>query len=91
MKGKNWITIDYLELLCEKNHLIIGCKSGEEEVWISPLGPHPSDLTSQEVQDILKGSSLFEIRKMLHRDPDLVESDYVSRVELEQKIKKLLN
>ena len=62
MRQMDWITLDYLEFFCQQNHLVVGCKRGEDEVWISPLGPHPSDLTSKEVQDILRGSARFEIR-----------------------------
>lgn len=91
MQDKNWITLDYLEFFCQKNHLVIGCKRGEEEVWISPLGPHPSHLTSEELHDILKESSLFEIRKMLQKDPDFIDSQFVTRQELEQQIKKMMN
>ena len=51
MRKTDWITLDYLEFFCQQNHLVIGCKRGEEEVWISPLGPHPSSLTSKEVAE----------------------------------------
>jgi len=67
MRKTDWITLDYLEFFCQQNHLVIGCKRGEEEVWISPLGPHPSSLTSKEVQHILRGSADFEIRTTRRR------------------------
>ena len=87
----NWITLDYLELLCETNQLLIGCTRGENELWISPLGPHPSTLTPQELNDILRGSSLFEVRKLLTEDPDLDETSFMTRRELEQRIRQLMN
>ncbi len=70
MRKTDWITLDYLEFFCQQNHLVIGCKRGEEEVWISPLGPHPSNLTSKEVQHILRGSANFEIRTTLDAGVD---------------------
>ena len=91
MKHKDWITLDYLEFFCQRNHLIIGCQRGEEEVWISPLGPHPSTLTSAEVHDILRESPLFEIRKILQNEPDLTDSDSITRTELEQRIQRMMN
>ena len=91
MKHEDWITLDYLEFFCQRNHLIIGCQRGEEEVWISPLGPHPSTLTSAEVHDILRESPLFEIRKILQNEPDLTDSDSITRTELEQRIQRMMN
>ena len=87
----NWITLDYLELLCQTNQLLIGCARGESELWISPSGPHPSTLTPQELNDILRGSSLFEVRKLLAEDPDLEETSFETRLELEQQIRQLMN
>ncbi len=91
MRQMDWITLDYLEFFCQQNHLVVGCKRGEDEVWISPLGPHPSDLTSKEVQDILRGSSSFEIRTTLDEELELTSSQFMSRAELEQKIRRLMN
>ena len=91
MKNINWITLDYLELFCQQNQLVIGCKCGEEEVWISPLGPHPSSLTSAEVQSILTQSSRFEVRRALDEDLDLSSSHFVTRTELEKRIRRLMN
>lgn len=91
MKHNEWITLDYLEFFCQKNQLLIGCKRGDEEMWISPLGPHPSTLTSAEVNDILRESSLFEIRQMLERDPELVTSTSLTRAELEAQIRRMMN
>lgn len=91
MKNINWITLDYLEFFCQQNKLVIGCKCGEEEVWISPLGPHPSSLTSDEVQDILTQSSRFEVRRTLDEDLDLTSSHFVTRRELEERISRLMN
>ena len=91
MRQMDWITLDYLEFFCQQNHLVVGCKRGEDEVWISPLGPHPSDLTSKEVQDILRGSARFEIRTTLDEELELTSSHFMSRDELEQRIRRLVN
>ncbi|MDA2927604.1 hypothetical protein MYX78_10325, partial [Acidobacteria bacterium AH-259-G07] len=77
MRETDWITLDYLEFFCQQNHLIIGCKRGDDEVWISPLGPHPSTLTSDEVHDILRKSGRFEIRSALDEDSDLTTSHFL--------------
>ena len=90
MRKTDLITLDYLEFFCQRNHLVVGCKRGEEEIWISPLGPHPSDLTSKEVQDILRGSASFEIRTTLDEDLELTSSHFMSRAELEQQIRRLV-
>ena len=91
MRQMDWITLDYLEFFCQQNHLVVGCKRGEDEVWISPLGPHPSDLTSKEVQEILRGGARFEILTTLDEELDLTSSHFMSRAELEQKIRRLVN
>ena len=91
MRQTDWITLDYLEFFCQRNHLVVGCKRGEDEIWISPLGSHPSDLTSKEVQDILRGSSSFEIRTTLDEELELTSSQFMSRAELEQQIRRLMN
>jgi hypothetical protein len=91
MKNINWITVDYLEFFCQQNQLVVGCQCGEEEIWISPLGPHPSSLTSDEVQDILTQSSRFEVRRALDEDLDLTSSHFVTRRELEKRISRLMN
>ncbi len=91
MKNINWITLDYLEFFCQQNQLVIGCKCGEEEVWISPLGPHPSSMTSTEVQDILTQRSRFEVRRALEEDLELPSSHFVTRTELEKRIRRLMN
>lgn len=91
MKKMDWITLDYLEFFCQKNQLVIGCKSGDDEIWISPLGPHPSTFTSQEVQDILSQSARFEVRKTLDEELELSSSHFVTRRELEQQIRRLMN
>ncbi|MDA2934563.1 hypothetical protein MYX82_09505 [Acidobacteria bacterium AH-259-D05] len=91
MKKMDWITLDYLEFFCQQNQLVIGCKHGEDEIWISPLGPHPSHLTSQEVQDILRKSARFEVRTTLDEELELTSSHFVSRKELEQQIRRLMN
>lgn len=90
----DWISLDYLEIFCEKNQLVIGCHHDDDELWVSPLGPHPSDLTAEEVRKILRHSSVFELRTMIHDegDPDEVKSSLVlTRSELEQRLKRLSN
>lgn len=93
MTGENrWITLDYLELFCEQNHMVIGCQDGDHQLWISPLGPHPSSLTSNEVHQILTQSALFELRVMSD-DTEETESPpfFLTRLELEQRIKRMMN
>ena len=91
MNRRDWIRLDYLEFFCEKHHLIIECVTDEQEVWISPLGPHPSTLTSDQVHDILRESSLFEIRKLRQGDPDFARRRSMTRSELEQHIQKMMH
>jgi hypothetical protein len=91
MRKTEWITLDYLEFFCEQNSLVIGCTRGGEEVWISPLGPHPSDLTSDEVRQILEGSAQFELRKASVQDSEITLSEFLTRAELEQQIRRLMN
>jgi hypothetical protein len=89
-----WITLDYLELFCEKHQLVIGCRGGDEELWISALGPHPSGLTSAEVRDILTDSPLFEVRTVTgdeEYDSSIPDSIVVTRAELEQRIRRMMN
>lgn len=93
MKNNKWITLDYLEFYCQRNQLMIGCRTAdEEELWISALGPEPSGLTADEVQDILRESSLFELRQMLEDDENILDESLVlTRRELEQKLRLLMN
>ncbi len=70
---------------------MIGCRRGEDEVWISPLGPHPSDLTSEEVHTILRESRLFEVREMTEQEEAVSGSHFMTRKELEQKIRRMMN
>ena len=87
-----WITLDYLELFCEQNRLVIGCQGGDHQLWISSLGPHPSSLTSSEVRQILTQSALFELRSM---SDDSEESEppsfFLTRAELIQRIQRMMN
>lgn len=88
----NWITLDYLELFCERNQLVVGCEHEEDELWISSLGPHPSSLTADEVHHILSDSVLFEIRTMSEEeDTPGSDSVFLTRTELEQRIRKMMN
>ena len=90
--NSQWITLDYLELFCQRNQLVIGCRSGDEELWISPLGPHPSSLSSDEVRSILTDSPWFELRTVAGDDePAPGDSSFLSRAELEQAIRRMMN
>ncbi|MEE2822911.1 MAG: hypothetical protein VYA53_08000 [Acidobacteriota bacterium] len=91
MKHIDWITLDYMELFCQQNQLVIGCKCGEGELWISPLGSHPSNLTSDEAQGILSQSAQFEVRRALDEDLDRSSSHFLNRRELEKRISRLMN
>ena len=91
MREINWITLDYLEFFCEQKSLVIHCTREGEEVWISPLGPHPSNLTSDEIQEILRESVQFELRTTTDQDLDITLSECLTRAELEQQIRLLMN
>jgi len=93
MSSENrWITLDYLELFCEQHHMVIGCQDGDHQLWISPLGPHPSSLSSREVHQILTESALFELR-IMSDDTEETEtpSFFLTRSELEQRIQRMMN
>ncbi len=89
----DWITLDYLEIFCQRNQLVVGCRNDEEELWISPLGPHPSDLGAREVREILRQSSLFELREMTREGHEAYELTplILTRSELQQRLRRLLN
>ncbi|RPI25285.1 MAG: hypothetical protein EHM61_14775 [Acidobacteria bacterium] len=90
--ANRWITLDYLEIFCEQNHLVIGCQDGNHQLWISPLGPHPSSLTANEVHQILTGSALFEVKTMSEDGEETdAASFFLTRAELEQRIKRMMN
>lgn len=91
MRKTDWITLDYLEFFCQQQSMMIGCKTGEEEVWISALGPHPSDLTSNQIHEILRHTAHFELRTALEDDVDLGSSTLLTREELEQRIRRMMN
>jgi hypothetical protein len=92
MNNSQWITLDYLEFFCQCNQVMIGCRTTHDEIWISALGPEPSELTADEVQDILHDSSLFELRQMLQDDEAVIdESLLLTRRELEQRLRILMN
>jgi hypothetical protein len=86
-----WITLDYLELYCSQHRLMVGCADQEEDVWISDLGPHPSNLTSDEIAAVLHATGLFEIRRPTDEDFEDPEGCLVSREELEERIRRMLN
>ncbi len=90
-RDNNWITLDYLELYCERNQLVVGCEHEEDELWISSLGPHPSSLTADEVHHILDDSVVFEVRAMNEEESPVSDSIFLTRMELEQRIRKMLN
>jgi hypothetical protein len=89
--GNKWITLDYLELFCQHNRLVVGCRNDDGEVWISPLGPHPTSLTAEEVRAILTDSALFEVRAVSDDDSPPVDSRFLTRPELEQRIRQMMN
>ena len=85
----NLISMDYLEMLCERQGIAVNCIRGDDELWITALGPHPSHLTSRDIEGILRESSRFEIYKI---DGDRsFESRPVPRNELESRIRRLVN
>ncbi len=90
MQSERWITLDYLEILCQKNQFVIGCTDEEEELWVSALGPHPSSLTSTEVADILRRAAWFEIR-LVTEESEEFDSQLISRTELEKQIQRMMN
>lgn len=88
------ITLDYLEIYCHRNSLIIGCRSEDGEIWVSELGPEPSDLTQAEIQRVLRESRIFEIRKRdsgEEGDDPFVDSSILTRPEMEACLRGLLN
>ncbi|MBI4444727.1 MAG: hypothetical protein HY645_02360 [Acidobacteria bacterium] len=89
MENAEWITLEYLEWYCQQKQLAISCKLGEQELWITSLGPHPSLLDAQEVEGILKQSSSFEIFQMVTGYSPAPQK--ISRSELAQRIRKMLN
>ena len=85
----NWISMDYLEMLCERKGIAVNCIQGDYELWITALGPHPSDLTARDIERILRACSQFEIYKI---ESDRSFRSYpVPRRELETRIKQLVN
>jgi len=95
-KQLDWITLDYLEIYCRNNHLVIGCRSLENELWISPTGSHPTDLTSDKVKDLLRKCTSFELRTLLRgqeedAESSLPDSAFLSREELQVRLSRLLN
>ena len=86
-----WITLDYLELFCSQHRLMVGCVDHDQDVWISDLGPHPSNLTSDEIAAVLQATALFEIRRPSDEDFEDPEGCLVSRAELEERIRRMLN
>ena len=91
MRKADWITLDYLEFFCQQQSIMIGCKTGEDEVWISALGPHPSDLTSNQIHEILGQTAHFELRTAREEDMDLGSSTLLTREELELRIRRMMN
>lgn len=85
---KNLLTLDYLEFFCQSRVMIIGCKQGGEEVWISPFGPHCDDLSRDQLDSFVDSSSEFEIIQVM-RDLDVKYS--LSRSELESRLQMMVN
>lgn len=88
-RAVNWISIEYLELLCERSGIAVNCIRGDDELWITELGPHPSHLTAQDIEKILRESSQFEIYKI--QSDRSFESFPVPRTELESKIRQMVH
>lgn len=85
---KNLLTLDYLEFFCQSRIMIIGCKQDEQEVWISPFGPHCDDLSRDQIDGFVDSSSEFEIIQVM-RDLDVKYS--LTRSELESQLQLLVN
>ena len=85
----NWISMEYLEMLCERKGIAVNCIRGNDELWITELGPHPSHLTAQDIEQILRESSHFEIYKI--KSDRSFESFALPRTELETKIRRMVN
>lgn len=82
------ICLDYLEILCQTNTMIIGCGEGDHQVWVSPFGPHSDALSREEVDQVLTNSPAFEVIQII-RD---LELQYCwSRQELELQLRRLVN
>jgi len=91
MTKTDWITLDYLELFCQRQSILIGCRIGEEEVWISAFGTHPSGLTPNDIHEILSQTVHFELRTALEEEVPLGSATTLTREELEQQIRRLMN
>lgn len=85
---KNLLTLDYLEFFCQSRVMIIGCKKGGQEVWISPFGLHSDDLSRDQIDGFVDSSSEFEIIQVM-RDLDVKCS--LSRSELESRLEMMVN
>jgi hypothetical protein len=84
------ITLDYLEFFCQQNQILVGCLHADQELWISGLGPHPSSLTSEQVEEIIKEASWFKVRRVAAASSE-VPTSMVSRRELEESLKRIVN
>ena len=91
MREIDWITQDYLEFFCQQKGLMVGCKGEGAEVWISAIGTHPPELSSRQIEDILKHSVYFEVRVWLEEELNIAPSKLLSRKELEQNIQRMMN
>ncbi len=87
------ITLDYLEIYCHRNSLVVGCRTEEDELWVSELGPEPSELSQTEIQEILRECRIFELRKQNDEEEDELfeSSSVVTRPEMEARLRGLLN
>lgn len=85
---QKWIRLDYLEFLCQAKTLVLGCRSGDEEVWISPLGSHPQHFSRQKTSQIVQDTREFEVIQII-RDLDVQYS--LTRQELANEIRRLVN
>jgi hypothetical protein len=84
------ITLDYLEFFCQQNQILVGCLHADQELWISGLGPHPSHLTADQVEMIIKEASWFKVRRV-SAVPSEAPISLVSRRELEESLRRIVN
>ncbi len=88
------ITLQYLEYYCTAKDILIGCRQGDDELWISCLGSHPSDLSASQVDQILDESRLFEVREYRYGEEDHGEDPprlLLTRKELEERLGRMVN
>ncbi len=89
---RSCITLEYLEIYCHRNSLVVGCLSEEDEIWVSETGPEPSDKSQLEIQQILRSCRTFELRSRVDDEEQPFEhSSVLTRPEMEARLRGLLN